>query len=1022
MTLDFAVLPFEPPPAATAALRAEGWTVIVQQIDGAGRSVDGATELVPPGAPAGEGRWAVVSSVDQVGEAVALGHSLWLRGRSAGGCIGDATTLVLIRAAQQSGARWVAEGLGVRGTAAALAVGATGMVLDGLLWRATDLRWTDEAQALLARCRSPRDTVVVGELAGRPARLLLADPRSRRRLDALDANELMAELRATPANPQPGVRETKLPWLPAPATAALGPEAPLAEAAGTLRDDIRARVATAREHHPLLTDPLGTGRPVVQGPMANVAEAPHLARHVARAGALPFCALGALSPTAASEVLDGMATVSPSPWGAGIIGFEVMPHRDAHLALVHATGPRPIIVAGGSVALARDLVAQGARPWLHTPDPSMVATAVEAHLPAVVLEGHEAGGHVGPLPSDVLWETGLAVVEASEHRPLVVLAGGIGDAVSAAFAAAMASEAHRLGASIALQAGTAFLLTHEALESGQVTPAYQAAALAARSTRLVGSTVNLPLRCAPSDYVDEAVDMELQWRREGLSLAERRQRMEHHNLGRARLAAKGIERHPAWGTAPDAPHYRTVDTARQRREAAFTVGMGATVTPQLQTVDELVRCLTDDAAALLTTDRPRRRHGVPRSVMGHPSVQGGRPSPASHTPGPAEPIAVVSLGCVLPGAGDVETFWRNLLDGVDAIGPLPEGRWGAGRYVGDEADQSITHRAGAVSFDFDPLAFRIPPRTSPTMDRAQKLALVASREALQRAPWLRTIDRRRAAVVLGNSMGGEHSNSMAVRIRYRSVLDAVASDELTAGWSTDELDALCQRVAQRLDGSLPPVDVESMAGLLGNVVAGRVASWLDWMGGNLTVDAACAASLAAVTVAADWLRNGRCDVVLTGGVEADLSPETYVGFCRTHALSPTGSSPFSADADGFVMGEGAGVLVLMRLSDARSRGVPVWGVLEGIGVASDGRSKGITAPRADAQGMAIRRALDEAGRGPEFLGAIEAHGTGTAVGDLTEVQALSRRLAERNGGTLELSPDGPGATFVLQLPMSAETP
>jgi len=986
----FAAVPVRPPDAVAAALQADGWSVVVQQPDGTGRSLDGQHQLVTDASvPAEPTTWVVVRSVPEVQAAAARGHQLWLRGRGCGGVVGDATALVLIRAAEQAGASWVAEGLGVRGAAAALAVGAAGLVLDGLLWRCEDLGLPTPWREALQRARSPRDTSLVGELSGPPARLLFIDPRQRATLDGLSGPERLRRLQASPAD---------APWLPAPALAPLGEPVGLVEACRSLRDAVAERLAACRAHHPLRSDPFGTGHPVVQGPMANVAERLGLARAVAAAGALPFVALGALAPPAAEAVLSEVDTLD-TPWGAGVIGFEVMPHRDAHLDALAARGPRPVILAGGSIALARRVADTGLVPWLHTPDPALVRAACEAELPAVVLEGHEAGGHVGSLPSDVLWEACLAELERAPHRPLVVMAGGIGDAVSAAFAAAMATGAHQQGSAVALQAGTAFLLTHEALEHGQVTAAYQEAALAAARTELVGSTVNLPLRCVPSPYVREAQALEASWRAEGLPLSQRRARMEAHNLGRARLAAKGIERHPDWGRVDSAPHYRPVDRHRQREEAAFTVGQGASVTGCLATVAEVVARLSTLAADRLQGDREAfSAHGPPRSVPGTPT-EPGRHSPSASSPRPRpagrpEPLAVVSLGCVLPGAADIPSFWENLMAGVDAVGPIPAERWPAGRYVGDGVDQSITHAAGSVALDFDPLDFRIPPRAAPTMDRAQKLALLAAREAVQRAPWLRRVDRRRAAVVLGNSMGGEHSNHMAVRVRYRTVLDAMAADPLASGWTSGDLDDLAQRVAARLDERLPPIDVESMAGLLGNVIAGRVASWLDWMGGNLTVDAACAASLAAVTVAADWLRSGRCDVVLTGGVDADLSPETFAGFCRTHALSPTGSSPFSADADGFVMGEGAAVLALTRLSDARARQLPIWATIEGVGVASDGRSKGITAPKAEAQGLAIRRALEEAGVGPEVLGAVEAHGTGTKLGDATEARALGQRLGD----------------------------
>ncbi|MCB9685774.1 MAG: SDR family NAD(P)-dependent oxidoreductase [Alphaproteobacteria bacterium] len=362
-------------------------------------------------------------------------------------------------------------------------------------------------------------------------------------------------------------------------------------------------------------------------------------------------------------------------------------------------------------------------------------------------------------------------------------------------------------------------------------------------------------------------------------------------------------------------------------------------------------------------------------------------------------IAVVGLGCVLPGGLDVASFWRTLVEGRSAIGPIPRERWDEARYhlPGAGADGPVlssSRLAGTVrGFRFEAARFRIPPRVAPTMDPSQRLALAAAEQAVRAAGLDRGIDRTRAAVILGNSMGGEHAKSLALRVRFRDVLDAVARDEALSGWSVEDLRALEDRVEARIAERLPPIGQDSMAGLLSNVVAGRVAAWLDWMGGNLTVDAACAASLASLTVAVDWLRAGRCDVVLAGGVDTDLSPETYVGFTRTLALSNTGSSPFSTRADGFVMGEGAAVLALQRLADARRDGRRVLAVIRGVGQSSDGRGKGITAPRAEGQALAMERAWAEARRSPYDVGSIEAHGTGTSVGDRTEAQVLVRQFA-----------------------------
>jgi 3-oxoacyl-(acyl-carrier-protein) synthase/NAD(P)H-dependent flavin oxidoreductase YrpB (nitropropane dioxygenase family)/malonyl CoA-acyl carrier protein transacylase len=877
--------------------------------------------------------WIRVGTVAEVRAVAALGGSLWLTGLEAGGPCGEVSTLILIRAAKATGRPFVVAGVGRRGMAAALAVGAHGVQVDVHTWLLDDSPLDEAVRTGLTR-RSARDTTVLDGFRGLPAHPEL------------------------------------------PVSCAIGDARPGASLAAwwtAFADDLQARVEAARTVHPLHSDPFGTGTPIVQGPMANVSERPGLAAAVRDAGGLPFCALGALRPHQAEAVLEGMRAVQ-EPWGAGVIGFDVMPHRDAHLAAVRASGPRSVVLAGGSPALAVELQEQGLDPWLHTPSGRLAGMALRRGVRAVIFEGNEAGGHVGRLASTALWEEGLAAVE--DRSPgLVVLAGGIGDAVSAAFAGAMAAVAHGRGWRVGLQVGTAWFATHEAVEGGNITASYQQRALNAERTVLVGATVDLPLRCVPNAYTDDAIAAEHQMRADGLALRERRERVEHHNLGRTRIAAKGIVRDGEGG-------YRPIPTARQLADGAFTVGEGALVTSGLTTVVELMHTLTVEASRVLAPrDESRGAWGAPTRVRPPALARIRRTTARAQTDADA-PIAIVGLGCVLPGAPDVASFWRNVRFGMDHVRAVPRERWPHDRYFHpDPAHRRTTsyvRMAGVIDgFTFDSTPFGIPPNVVPSMDRAQQLVLVAAAEALR---GLSIPDRSRAAVFLGNSMGGEHAKSLAVRVRFREVLAALGRDGDVA--LEDAVDAF-------LGARLPPVDVESMAGLLSNVIAGRVASWLDLGGGNATVDAACAASLGAMTMAMDALRAGRCDLVVTGGVDADLSPETFVGFCRTHALSPTGSQPFSTRADGFVMGEGAAVFVLERLDDALRHGHRVHAVLRGAGMASDGRSSGITAPRADGQALALRRALARADIDPATIRYVEAHGTGTSLGDRTELSALA---------------------------------
>ncbi|MFT4622054.1 MAG: acyl transferase domain-containing protein [Myxococcota bacterium] len=943
-----------------------------------GLSADVRREVVEDGAELVDAldAWHVVRHPRDI-ESAPEGRPLWLIGSEAGGPCGTCAGLVLIRQAAASGRRWVIAGIGPRGMAASIAVGADGIVVGPELWLAGDGPLS-EARRRTIRGAGGRDTVVLGELAGWRARVLQRGPivALRALKSSLDASALQAEFERCIASWT--AREDAL--VPAPqsiAGATTFERATTRDALRAVREAVRGYRAD-HPHHALRTDPLGTGSCLVQGPMANVSEGAPFAAAVAHAGALPCFALGALSPERAREVLAGGSRV-PGPWGVGVIAFDVVPHRDAQLEAIfdlpEDARPAAVVLAGGSPGLARQLVARGVRPWLHTPSARLIADALDAGA-AVVLEGREAGGHVGAMTSIGLWEEGLAIVEAWPGKsPMVVLAGGIGDPVTAAMAGAMASTAARAGARVLLQAGTAFFYTHEIAELGNITPDYQRIALAADETVLVGSSANLALRCVPNPFTHAVRALERTELR-ALGIRERRERLETHNLGRTRIAAKGFERSPGW---PVGPRYRDVPPSRQRSEGAYTMGQGAVVERDLWTVAELVQRLTVHAASRVEGG------STLADVARVPAVFRARPAPRTDAGG----IAIVGLGAILPRAVGVEAWWHALLAGVDAVGPIPADRWDPHRYWDPSAGRSGPARtssmlAGVVAdLPFDPVRFRLPPAVVPALDRSQQLALVAAAEAV--AGGL-SIDRRTAAVVLGNAMGGEHAKSLAVRVRFREIVAALAERGVLP---TSELPAIEAALEADLDQRLPPVVADSMAGLLSNVVSGRVASWLDWMGGNHTVDAACAASLAAVGVAVEMLRARRCDTALTGGVDTDLSPETFVGFSRTQALSSTGSHPFAAGADGFVMGEGAGVFVLQRVEDALRSNTPIWAVIRGVGQSSDGRGRGITAPSSDGQRMAIHRATVDAGLSAGDVRVLEAHGTGTPLGDATEIATMA---------------------------------
>jgi len=359
------------------------------------------------------------------------------------------------------------------------------------------------------------------------------------------------------------------------------------------------------------------------------------------------------------------------------------------------------------------------------------------------------------------------------------------------------------------------------------------------------------------------------------------------------------------------------------------------------------------------------------------------------------PVAVVGASALFPGSLEAQSFWRNIVEGVDLFSDVPASHWSLDDYY-DPAlrtlDKVYARRGGFLpDVDFSPMDFGIPPNIVPATDTSQLLGLMVAQQVLEDAAGgdISQIDRERVSVILGASGGTEMTTYMSGSLERPVWQRGLRA----AGLSEGEITAFSRTIAS----GYTPWQENTFPGLLGNVIAGRIANRFDLGGTNCVVDAACASSLAALEVGLHELYLGESDMVITGGVDAFNGILMFKCFAQVTALSPSGDCrPFSDQSDGTMLGEGLAMLALKRLDDAERDGDRIYSVIRGLGTSSDGRAKSIYAPSAAGQAKALRRAYSAAGYGPETVGLVEAHGTGTKAGDAAEFDGL-REVFDESG-------------------------
>ena len=923
-------------------------------------------------------------------EEAALGADLGVdglvaKGHEAAGRVGDETTFILLQRLLTRGSLpvFAQGGIGLHTAAAVRVAGAAGIVLDAQLLLTRESPLGRAARETIGRMDGS-ETALFGSEVGEPWRLY--DRSGHAPSDDLRGVERVLD------DGGPAQAGRRADWRRAIAERAgwddpkrrvmvLGQDAafaaPLAKSFRTvggvvegMRKAIESHLEAAQALRPLdAGSPLavshGTRYPVVQGPMTRVSDTAPFALEVAKGGGLPFLALALMRKAEVRALLEETRRVmGDRPWGVGILGFVPIELRQEQLDAIDEFHPPFALIAGGRPDQAKRLERDGIATYLHVPSPGLLKLFLEGGSRRFVFEGRECGGHVGPRSSFVLWnsmvDTLLESLSADQLAECHVLfAAGIHDALSASMVAALAAPLARRGARVGVLLGTAYLFTEEAVASGAIVPGFQESAVRCRRTVLLETGPGHSTRCVDSPF---AASFESERRRlaaEGRPAEEIRNALEALNLGRLRIASKGVDRNPDFGREPGAPKLRPLTSEEQLVQGMYMIGQVAALRDATCSIEALHRDVSVGSTARLAEI-------AARSPITASAAKREKPSD----------VAIVGMACLLPKAPGLGAYWENILDKVDAITEVPKDRFDWTRYFDPDpkARDRVYSKWGGFIDDvpFDPMRYGMPPNSLPSIEPVQLLTLEVARAALEDAGYLdREFPRERTSVILGAGGGiSELGNLYAFRSQLPSFIDAPLPE---------------------LMARLPEWTEDSFPGILLNVAAGRVANRFDLGGANFTVDAACASSLAALYLAVKDLETGSSDMALAGGIDTAQNPFMFLCFSKTRAHSPRGRCrTFDETADGIVISEGLAILVLKRLADAERDGDRVYAVIKSIAASSDGRDKGLTAPRPEGQMRALDRAYAKAGFSPATVGLIEAHGTGTVAGDQAETTTLKR--------------------------------
>lgn len=923
--------------------------------------------------------WVVASSAvfDGLRSAVPDARRFALKGNEAAGFVGTDTAFTLFAAVRDRLGRTgempeihIWGGVASPEAAAAfLTSGAAGIVFESLHWLTDQAGIPEQARKKLEKLRADHSRIV-GLSSGMPYRLFDRGNSAAARSAAAilegggDGDVFRQHLRSH-AVPVHAARFDRRELIP------LGTEAAFAaafvrrfgrdlaeavrkfraaaEALGRRRAEITGRFADSA-----VARAWGTRFPFVQGAMSWITDVPEFAARIAGAGALPTIALGLMDPATLRQKLDGLRErLGGRPYAVNILTLPENPYRQAQLAWILEQRPRFAVVAAGEPAQGKPLLDAGVDAFYIAPDENLLQLALETGYRHIVCEGCESGGHLGPHSTLTLAQL---AIDLKDRRPdlfrdaVLILAGGICNRETVHMAAMLGADA--------IQMGTVYLTTREIVETGALSEVYQRRILEADAggTVVTGESIGLRVRALRNAKTDAILELERTTPPDERSGQEFRRRLEELATGSLCAAARCLD--PRSG--------RTIAPEEVAEQGQFMSGICAGILHEPRSLSELHAELAAPAefsAARNTRQAPER-------------------------------IAITGMSLVNSLGRSPAEIWEASAALRSGIVEVTAERWDHDRYFDPRPMTSgRTYCRAAAFHDLRPgrRDIGVPPQDYRNMTEATKIALWVADRAVGDAGILASeVDRHRIGVVLSQNVSEMTPASADLCVR-----DAIPSLIAAVRRVLPLTDGQAESLAEEFAAGRSIQDDTSLLGRLSSMVPGFVCNKFGFTGPSYSVQAACASSLVALHSAVQMMRTGLLDAALVGGGEEPLSAQHFLEFSVLGALAGLSgpfrpassmSRPFDRQRDGFVLGEGAGMIVIERESVARRRGAHIYGYITGVGASNT--DTGMVESSRHSQIRAIRASFVGLPYGPEAVDLVECHATSTRQGDMEEVEAL----------------------------------